>query len=1161
MPEGPSDQLSVNPDSPQIPWRRVGLWSTLSVVSAIALALILVFNSDLGVFKSRIESWVSNKTGRTLVIDGPLVIELGRDGLVFAEQVRLANPDWADNEQMLDIDSLQVRFDFWTLLGSRPVIDSVDIGPARIHLQRNANNAANWQFGSPTADASESSGGIDILLKELNVADVSIVHSVPDIAEPREFVIESLVQTRDDNDRLNLALAGSAGGRRIELDGHIDTWGKLLAGSDVSFDLDGALDTVELSVEGRIDNVAAPSRPTLEFSLVGPDIDDLARLFGLSDEANGDIDIRGSLVPAVDGPLTLALLGNIGETELEANGRFSDLANVTEMDLDILASGPSLGRMLRWFGQSNLRDAPYMIDINASRQGNVLIVEQADMVFGEAQLSMTANLPNFPGMDDATIDLDVTGPDIERLRYLLRLPGVAKGPFSAALDLTVSPLGREEFALRAETSLGRVEASGSLGNAPDYFGSTVDVDFTAANLADFGDALGIENLPNRPLEIRGGVEYSADGLRTVTPLVASINEVIATVEGLVVPDVGLVGTDAALTLTGPDLAVLVQSFGSAGSVPPEPYVFESDVIVEADGFRFRDASGSIGRSQFDLQGLLSSRDGLAGTSIEISVRGPAFEEVLAGIGKMQVTPGPYALSGGIELGGETLAFRNVDLKRDNGELRGNITLGLPMPAGRSSFDIQGSGADIRNLLKGGGRFAVSEAPFRLDAAGEWQGVDWSIDRFTLSIGDAEMTAGGQLRLDSEAASSEFRISGNVPSLASLGTLDGHRLRDQSLSWEGSVADADDQLEFDLLVRLAESDIDGKVVYRAGDVPGIDIDVQATSIVVSPLLEEYEREYDPEPEFADGRLIPDVAVPFDLMRSFNATLNLDVTDFRRDTLHMRNIGIGATLQDGAFAVSRFGFDGRAGRFDARFDLTPTELGAEVNAGIIARDFAFGASKMNQDLEMIGDLDVNLSATGSNVRELAGNANGVLLINTRGGRIVNNRFMQAMFGDVLDEIIGTINPFFKREEFTKLDCVVLPYRVDEGVVTSDPNVFISTDKIHIASDGEIDLKTEKIDVNIRTTPKKSLGISAGELVNPYIKLVGTLSKPRLAVDETGVLVSGGAAVATGGLSILARAAWSRLSRAEDPCADTAERSIEALRDRFPDWGPADTVESAP
>ena len=101
-----------------------------------------------------------------------------------------------------------------------------------------------------------------------------------------------------------------------------------------------------------------------------------------------------------------------------------------------------------------------------------------------------------------------------------------------------------------------------------------------------------------------------------------------------------------------------------------------------------------------------------------------------------------------------------------------------------------------------------------------------------------------------------------------------------------------------------------------------------------------------------------------------------------------------------------------------------------------------------------------------------------------------------------------------------------------------------------DSEIDLTSESIDITLRTTPKNGISFSAGEIINPYVKLVGTLAAPRLAVDETGVLLSGGAAVATGGLSILARAAWTRLSRAKDPCAETEQESIGYMSDRFPE-----------
>jgi hypothetical protein len=102
----------------------------------------------------------------------------------------------------------------------------------------------------------------------------------------------------------------------------------------------------------------------------------------------------------------------------------------------------------------------------------------------------------------------------------------------------------------------------------------------------------------------------------------------------------------------------------------------------------------------------------------------------------------------------------------------------------------------------------------------------------------------------------------------------------------------------------------------------------------------------------------------------------------------------------------------------------------------------------------------------------------------------------------------------------------------------------------SDASVDLKSETIKISFETTPRRGLTISAAELLNPYVMVVGTLAAPRLAVDAKGGLITGGAAVATGGLSILAKAAWDRLARSKDPCNAAAKEGIAALQDRLSD-----------
>ena len=104
--------------------------------------------------------------------------------------------------------------------------------------------------------------------------------------------------------------------------------------------------------------------------------------------------------------------------------------------------------------------------------------------------------------------------------------------------------------------------------------------------------------------------------------------------------------------------------------------------------------------------------------------------------------------------------------------------------------------------------------------------------------------------------------------------------------------------------------------------------------------------------------------------------------------------------------------------------------------------------------------------------------------------------------------------------------------------------------MAATPSINFKTEDLRVVVRTTPRRALSVSMGELVNPYVQIVGTLAAPRLAVDEKGVLISGGAAIATGGLTLLARGIWDRIKGSGDPCKQATDRAIEQLNGRFPD-----------
>jgi hypothetical protein len=71
------------------------------------------------------------------------------------------------------------------------------------------------------------------------------------------------------------------------------------------------------------------------------------------------------------------------------------------------------------------------------------------------------------------------------------------------------------------------------------------------------------------------------------------------------------------------------------------------------------------------------------------------------------------------------------------------------------------------------------------------------------------------------------------------------------------------------------------------------------------------------------------------------------------------------------------------------------------------------------------------------------------------------------------------------------------------------------------------------NFNSTPTNALKINPGEMFHPYILISGTLANPTVGVDPGKATLHGGAAIATMGISILAKGLVDRASNAAPIC----------------------------
>ena len=1127
------------------------LWSVAGLDTVIAVFATFIFSADLGFLKPQLERWVSERIDRSFRIDGPLSIDLGANSTVIAEHIRLHDAAWSARTNMLEIGRVEIKLHLWSLFDGPIRIDLIDLDDAELLLTRTESGENNWVFGSrqPRRDAKASTDP-RVLVKQMDIDRVRIAYESPALSDPLDIRVDALKQRERADQFLDFTLDATVSGRRLAVSGKMGTWAAILAGENVVYDFEGELNTLHIQSSGKIDNWLKPSRPELRLTATGPEIGDLMHLLGIDDDGQGDVGFEMSLLASDDGPLVLHANGNIGQTNIEAAGSFSSLQDLDEIDIDALITGANFGHTLALLGLRRDLRGPFSIDIDARRQGSLVVIDRGDMAFGSATFELTGRLPNFPALNAGELILDVSGPDVEEFRSVFELPGSAKGPFSLQSELQVTDSGEEVLSLDVSTSLIELDAHAKLGQPPHYVGSDIEFQLRTSSLAELATALGVADLPDRPLELTGVATVVNGGVEIVDRVLGRLGDNNATLGGLIMFEPGLHGSDVEFELAGPNLNAFAADFGVEVDALVQPYDLGGQVQIDGNEFQLKKVSGNIGRSTISITGTVVAEPGLNGTQVVFNTRGPALEDHIAGIGDLELAPGPYSCSGTVTLKPDRLVLDNIKLTRDRGTATVDLDLGLPISRRVARFHVNAKGGDIRNLAQNIAGFEPEVAEFEIQSVGSLDGSRWTFDSFHLTVGDASMQTTGTFGLGTGGRLSDFEFAGRVPHLANVGTFRGRKFRDQALDWtlhakteDGAVED----LDFD-------ATIDGNIVHGSvrllpGDIPDLLITLQSDTLVVQPLFQTSDKPVDSPPETEDGRLIPDVAMPFSLLRAFNASLDVDVSDLSYGALHVQDLSAVAQLRHGILDVTKLYFRAPSGHLNAQLRVDTTGDAATVSVALVARDFALGTSELNRDLEMTGDYDIDIDTWGADLRTLAGNANGIVFGNIRGGRIEDLGFLSVLYEDTISQILEAINPFLVSEPATELECIVAPLEFSNGQATSKPYSLVATKEMTIASQTLVDLKTEELELQIKTSPRKGVGISAGHVVNPLIKVVGNLASPKIVLDTEGALVKGGAAVATSGLTIFARIVKDRLARSSDPCATAANEAIEALGDRFP------------
>ncbi|MBT8048373.1 MAG: AsmA family protein [Xanthomonadales bacterium] len=904
--------------------------------------------------------------------------------------------------------------------------------------------------------------------------------------------------------------------------------------------LDGNLGNLDISANGELDRLIGPRTGNLQFSVDGPNLGALAKLFGIdglvedpfSQQADAGFD--GNVIS-----LKKAVLKTASD-QLEIGGHINAQQGYPGTKLDVRLQSDEIGRWTTLLGQPPQTLGPLQLEGTAAIDANGLISIEAAVKQALTTLDVNGTLGNLPDTLSPDLNVSFRSPDASHL-----VAALSRATFPAAPLAIDGRLGlrNKQFTLgdfKIDLAGDQADINGRLNLENRYAGSDVELRLDIKNAGALGRRFGQDGLPDQPVQLGAQIKPDGNGLAfEVTD--GNLGEIQIELNGRI-PDLQQpLAIDGSFDVSLPRLSDLAVFLPDA-QLPDAPFTARGNLESDDNSVQLKDVVVQLADDRATINGLLNLDNRYAGSDIHAELDIKSIGALSRRFGKEGLPDEPVKLTARVQPSGKGMAFELHDgnLRDIQVEVKGNIPdMAHPLVMD-AAFDIDLPRLnDISFLMPGK---ELPDAPFSANGRLKNRQSKTELDQVRLTLGANKAEIYGDLLADNRF---NLLIKASGPDASTLEKVIGQPMPAEAFSVSTQLDGGAGEFYFsNLEASLGQSRVGGNIELVLGDVTRLNGNIKAPQLDLS-FWDTPTDAAEPEPKPAAKRewMFADTPVVERLPQGLEVQTNIQVDELIMSNTSLTDIELGIALTGQSLDVIPFRFSGvKGGSYQGSLRMDATGPRPKLDFEAAGKDIRVGiAAAPGQDPATFApiELDIQLTGEGTTHREMASSVDGKIRIFQGSGQVAKAG-LDLVFSDFMTQLFTTLNPFAKTSEYTQLDCAVFSADAVQGQVSVFPVIF-HTEQLTILSEGTVDLHSEKMDLSFNTKPRTGLGLSAGVLINPLIKVGGRLTSPAIEMDPEETVKTTGLAVATVGISLLAKSLSDRFLSSADPCGD-ARKEIE-------------------
>ncbi len=433
------------------------------------------------------------------------------------------------------------------------------------------------------------------------------------------------------------------------------------------------------------------------------------------------------------------------------------------------------------------------------------------------------------------------------------------------------------------------------------------------------------------------------------------------------------------------------------------------------------------------------------------------------------------------------------------------------------------------------------APIRVDVSSTIKNADSGIDGNLNGTLDAlQLDVSGQwvddtVKFDVEASTDAW------PGFLPIVHYAPEDLAPFKLSARGNYSPAAFKLETSSISTPShEAQANASIDLAEGTSVAVAINAQRLRIPLIPAGTEAEPETAPKNDDEPPPLLSTEPLDWSWLDTLNLTASLNTDVLQLEDAVFNAFSLDVHAKDGALNMQTGSGDPENpddGGFAGTLELARAGDGVDTTADFHLNRIALETFGFVPQEELTGgrtEVLLNLRSNGASPADLGAHAEGEMYAIVEEA-VLQNDMVEIIGSDIIMEALEKLNPFVKDDPSTNLECALVRFEATDGVLKSDDQLVIETDKMEIVGSGSINLANEALKITFSPSAKSGVGVNAGSLVS-FLALGGTIRDPGLTVDALGTLKTGasiGAAISTGGASLLAEGLIKRAANAGSAC----------------------------